>query len=52
VNGTLWIVLAGATAVVAGYLLVMRVLYRQSRDVDRQIDFAKIRPLKDDDRDN
>jgi len=48
VSGPLWILLAGAVVVVAGYLLAMRVLYRQSRDVDRQIDFAKIKPLKDD----
>ena len=47
-----WVVLAGAVGLVAVYLLAMRVLYRQSRDVDRQIDFTKIKPLKDDDRDD
>lgn len=47
-NGSLWIVLAGAVVLVAGYLLAMHALYRQSRDVDKQIDFTKIRPLKDD----
>ena len=47
-----WVVLAGAVVLVAVYLLAMRVLYRQSRDVDRQIDFTKIKPLKDDDRDD
>jgi len=51
-NASLWIALAGAVVLVAGYLLAMRVLYRQSRDVDRQIDFTKIRPLKQDDRDD
>jgi hypothetical protein len=52
VNTSVWIFLAGALVVVAGYLLAMRVLYRQSRDVDRQIDFTKIKPLKDDDGDH
>ena len=45
---SLWIVLVGAVVVAAGYFFVMRVLYRQSRDVDSHIDFTKIRPLKDD----
>jgi hypothetical protein len=52
VNTSLWIVLAGAVIVVTGYLLAMRVLYRQSRDIDKQVDFTKIRPLKDDDADD
>ena len=44
---TLWIILGiGVTAVVA-YFLVMRVFYRQSRAADNQIDFSKIRPVKD-----
>ena len=51
-NASVWIFLAGAAVVVAGYLLAMRVLYRQSREVDQQIDFTKIKPLKDDDGDN
>ena len=42
------IVLAVAAGLVLVYLLAMRVLYRQSKDVDKQIDFTKIRPLKDD----
>ena len=51
-NGSVWIFLAGSVIVVAGYLLAMRVLYRQSREVDRQVDFTKIKPLKDDDGDD
>jgi hypothetical protein len=43
----LWIVLA-AVGVVALYLLVMRVFFRQSREVDRKTDFSRIPPLKDD----
>jgi hypothetical protein len=43
----LWIVLA-AVGVVVLYLLVMRVFFRQSREVDRKTDFSRIPPLKDD----
>ena len=43
-----WIGLA-AVAVVVGYLLVMRVFFRQSKEVDKTIDYSKIRPVKDDD---
>ena len=32
------------------YVLGVRVLYRQSREVDKKIDFAKIKPLPDEDR--
>ena len=43
-----WIALALAVIAVVGYLLVMRVFLRQSRAADRQIDYSKIRPVKDD----
>jgi hypothetical protein len=33
---------------VVGYLLVMRIFYRQSRELDKQIDYSKIKKLKDD----
>ena len=46
---TLWVVVAIAVAVVVLYLLTMRVFFRQSREADRQIDYSKIRPVKDDD---
>ena len=45
---TLWLVL-GAIAVVAVYLLVMRVFYRDSREADKHIDYSKVREWKDDD---
>ena len=44
---TLWIVLAVAVILVLGYLLIMRVFFRQSRALDKQIDYDKIRPWKD-----
>jgi low affinity Fe/Cu permease len=49
VNTTLWIALGVAIVVVVGYLLVMRVFVRQSREVDKQIDYSKMREWKDDD---
>lgn len=48
---SLWVVLAAAVVVVAVYLLTMRGLQRQSREVDKQVDFTKIRPLTDDEED-
>ena len=44
----LWIV-AAAVLIVVFYFLVMRVFFRQSREVDRKTDFSKIPPLKDED---
>ncbi|MDB5922262.1 MAG: hypothetical protein JWN13_1198 [Betaproteobacteria bacterium] len=46
---TAWIVLGVAVIAVIGYLLVMRVFFRQSRAADKEIDYSKIRPVKDDD---
>ena len=45
---TVWLVLA-AIGVVAVYLLVMRVFYRDSREADKHIDYSKVREWKDDD---
>jgi len=47
-NTTLWIALGVAVILVVGYVLVMRVFYRQGRDLDKQIDYTKIKKLKDD----
>ena len=46
---TLWIALGVAVVVVVGYVLVMRVFYRQGRELDKQIDYTKIKKWKDDD---
>lgn len=45
----LWIALGVAITVVVGYVLCMRVLARQSREIDKRVDYSKIRPWKDDD---
>ena len=48
-SANLWIVLGAAVVLVLVYVLGVRVLYRQSREVDKGIDFTKIRPLPDED---
>ena len=42
-----WIPLVVAVLAVLGYLLVMRVLFQRSRDLDKQVDLTKIRPWRD-----
>lgn len=46
-NTTLWLV-GGAVLVLAVYLLVMRVFFRRSKALDKQIDFDKIKKIEDD----
>ena len=43
-----WIVLAAAVVVVGGYLLVMRVFFRDSKELDKKIDYSKVKEWKDD----
>ena len=45
----MWIALAVTVTVILGYVLCMRVLARDSREIDKQIDFSKIRPWTGDD---
>ena len=35
--------------VVAGYLVVMRVFFRESEQLDKKIDYSKMKEWKDDD---
>ena len=45
------IVLIAATVgilVVLGYLLVMRVFFKESKELDKKIDYAKMKEWKDD----
>ena len=48
-NTALWILLSVAVAVVLGYLVMMRGLFRQSREDAKRIDYRNIRKWKDDD---
>jgi low affinity Fe/Cu permease len=48
-NQALMISLAVGIAVVVGYLLVMRVFFRESKDLDKKIDYSKMKEWKDED---
>ena len=37
-----------AIIAVIGYLLVMRVFFRESKDLDKKIDYSKMKEWKDD----
>ena len=43
------IAVAVALFVVAGYLLVMRVFFKESKELDKKIDYAKMKEWKDED---
>ncbi|HXF79492.1 MAG TPA: hypothetical protein VN598_11555 [Usitatibacter sp.] len=43
------IAVVAAVVVVGGYLLVMRVFFRDSKELDKKIDYAKMKEWKDDD---
>jgi len=45
---SLWIALGVAITVVLCYGVCMRVLVNKSREIDKQIDYSRIRPWKDD----
>jgi hypothetical protein len=42
------VALAVGVAVVVGYLLVMRVFFKDSKDLDKKIDYSKMKEWKDD----
>ena len=44
---TLWIAVGVAVLAVVVYVLVMRVFYRRSRELEKEIDYTKIKKLKD-----
>ena len=43
------IAVAVALFVVAGYLLVMRVFFKESKELDRKIDYSRMKEWKDED---
>ena len=45
----LWIFLAVAAVVVIGYFVVMRVFFKESKELDRKIDYSKMKEWKDED---
>jgi len=42
------VALAVGIAVVVGYLVVMRVFFKESKDLDKKIDLSKMKDWKDD----
>ena len=48
-NETVMIVVAVAVAIVVGYLLVMRVFFKDSKELDKKIDYSKMKEWKDED---
>ena len=48
-NQTVMVVVAVAVAIVVGYLLVMRVFFKDSKELDKKIDYSKMKEWKDED---
>ena len=44
-----FITVAVALVAVVGYVLVMRVFFRESKDLDKKIDYSKMKEWKDED---
>lgn len=45
---TMWIVLAVSVIAVLTFLVAMRTLLRDNREIDKKIDYSKLRPYGDD----
>ncbi len=48
-NQVVFIVVVAAVVLVAGYLLVMRVFFKESKELDKKIDYSKMKEWKDED---
>jgi len=46
---TVWVFIGIAAVIVVGYFVTMRVFFRQSKELDRKIDYGKMKEWKDDD---
>lgn len=47
-NNVMLIALGVGVIVVVGYVLVVRVFFKDSKELDKQIDFSKVKKVKDD----
>jgi low affinity Fe/Cu permease len=47
-NNIVLIALGVGVIVVAGYILVIRVFFKDSEELDKKIDYGKMKPWKDD----
>ncbi len=48
-NQVVFIVVGVAVVLVVGYLLVMRVFFKESKELDKKIDHSKMKEWKDED---
>jgi low affinity Fe/Cu permease len=48
-NQVVFIVVGVAVILVVGYLLVMRVFFKESKELDKKIDYSKMKEWKDED---
>ena len=48
-NQVVFIVVGIAVVLVVGYLLVMRVFFKESKELDKKIDYSKMKEWKDED---
>jgi low affinity Fe/Cu permease len=48
-NQVVMIAVGVAVVVVVGYLLVMRVFFKDSKELDKKIDYSKMKEWKDED---
>jgi low affinity Fe/Cu permease len=48
-NQVVFIVVGVAVVLVVGYLLVMRVFFKESKELDKKIDYSKMKEWKDED---
>jgi len=48
-NSALWIFLAVAAVVILGYFVTMRVFFKESKELDKKIDYGKMKEWKDED---
>ena len=47
-SNALWIFLAVAVVIVVGYFVVMRVFFKESKELDKKVDLAKMKKWEDD----
>ncbi len=45
---TLWVVIGVSILAITGFVVAMRSLLRENRDIDSKIDYSKVKPWMDD----
>jgi hypothetical protein len=48
-SDTVLILIAIGVVIVVGYFIVMRVFFRESKELDKKIDYSKMKEWKDED---